>query len=306
MKLYFAPLEGITTFTYRNTHSEMFGGVDCYFAPFITPSDNEKVNKKGIRDILPENNIPKVMPQVLVNSSMSFLKFCKKISEIGYKDININLGCPSSTVVRKGRGSGFLKEPDKLDAFFSEIFDDTDMSVSVKTRIGYSSSDEFEKLMEIYNSYPLSELIIHPRTREDFYKGTPDDGAFCTAYNNTKHNLCYNGDIFKKNDYESKISAFSNLKGIMIGRGAVSNPALFREIKGGKKLTTDELLEFSQRLADNYLAVLGSDIYTLHKLKEIWMYIMWRYPEEKKLLKSIKKSDSLREFMSVIFSIKHL
>ena len=92
----------------------------------------------------------------------------------------------------------------------------------------------------------------------------------------------------------------------MIGRGAVSNPAIFREIKGGKKLTTDELLEFSERLRDNYLKVLGSDIYTLHKLKEIWMYIMWRYPEEKKILKAIKKSESLKEFMSSIEQIKHI
>lgn len=306
MNLYFAPLEGITTFTYRNTHNEMFGGVDYYYAPFITPSDNEKVNKKGVRDILPENNTSKIIPQVLVNNSISFLKFCKKIRELGYFDININLGCPSSTVVRKGRGSGFLKEPDKLDLFLSEIFDDTDMLVSVKTRTGYSESNEFDRLLEIYNTYPLSELIIHPRTREDYYKGLPDDEVFKKAYNNTEIPLSYNGNIFSKEDYDAKISKFPNLKGVMIGRGAVSNPAIFREIKGGKKLTTDELLEFSERLRDNYLKVLGSDIYTLHKLKEIWMYIMWRYPEEKKILKSIKKSESLKEFMSSIEQIKHI
>ncbi|MBQ8003513.1 MAG: tRNA-dihydrouridine synthase family protein, partial [Oscillospiraceae bacterium] len=172
MKLYFAPLEGITTYTYRNTHAEMFGCVDTYFSPFINPSDQEKVSRKGMRDILPENNSTEnLRVQVLTSNAESFLKFCEKIKPLGYREVDINIGCPAGTVVRKGRGSGFLQYPDELDAFLCEIFAKSDMNISVKTRTGYSSHDEFSCLMDIYNQYPMAELTVHPRTREELYGG---------------------------------------------------------------------------------------------------------------------------------------
>ena len=306
MNLYFAPLEGITTFIYRNTHNEIFGCADAYFAPFITPSDNEKVNKKGIRDILPENNTAKIKAQVLSNNSESFLKFCRKIREIGFDEININLGCPSSTVVKKGRGSGFLKTPTKLDAFLEDVFKKTDMDISIKTRTGYYESREMDVLMGIYNKYPISLLTIHSRTREDYYKGLPDDEVFFKAFKTSKNEVCYNGNIFSVNDYKEKIAKFPEIKHIMIGRGAIANPAIFREIKGGKRLSREELLEFSERLLKNYLLILGSDTYTLNKLKEVWLYMMWNFSDEKKLLKNIKKAEKLSDLMNIISGIPEI
>lgn len=301
MNLYFAPLEGITGFTYRNAHAEMFGSCDAYFAPFINPSDNEKVSKKGIKDILPENNVGiPLKAQVLTNNSVSFLKFAEKVKAFGYDELNINLGCPSATVVRKGRGSGFLKEPDALDKFLYEIFEKSDLRISVKTRTGYFSGDEMEQLMEIYNKYPLTQLIIHPRAREDFYGGMPNNDVFEMAYNMSGNKLCYNGNIFTAAEYKRITERFPKLDGIMLGRGAIKNPALFREINGGEKLTSAELIEFSSRLADSYNKVLQSDVFTLHKLKEIWVYILWDYPDEKKTAKAIKKAKTLSEFMSAI------
>ncbi len=301
MKLFFAPLEGITTYTFRNTHFEMFGGVDSYFAPFINPSDNEKVSKKGFRDILPENNgDTPVTVQVLTSNSESFLKFSEKVKPLGYDEININIGCPASTVVRKGRGSGFLKTPDAMDEFFSEIFDKTDMKVSVKTRIGYSSPDEFPRLMEIYNKYPIECLTVHPRTREMLYNGECDMNAFSLAYNVSKRALCYNGDIRTAEDFHGITQSFPNICAVMLGRGAVANPAIFREIRGGEKLSTDELVAFSRKLSEKYIKVLGSEVFTLHKLKEVWIYAIRNFPEETKLAKEIKKATTLSDFMSAI------
>lgn len=299
MNLYFAPLEGITGCTYRNTHAEMFGECSAYFAPFINPSDQEKVSKKGIKDILPENNNGiDLKAQVLTNNAVSFLKFADKIKAFGFDEININLGCPSATVVRKGRGSGFLKDTDALDNFLYEIFDKSDIKISVKTRTGYFSGDEMEELMEIYNKYPLTQLIIHPRAREDFYNGMPDNNVFEKAYKMSKNKLCYNGNIFTAEDYKNIITRFPDIDGVMLGRGAIKNPALFREINGGAKITTAELIEFSKKLAESYNKVLQSEVFTLHKLKEIWVYILWNYPEEKKTAKAIKKSRTIQEFMS--------
>lgn len=307
MKLYFAPLEGITTYTFRNTHAEMFGGVDSYFAPFINPSDQEKVSRKGMRDILPDNDTTnRLKVQVLTSNSESFLKFCEKIKTFGYNEVNINIGCPAGTVVKKGRGSGFLQYPEKMDEFFCGIFEKCDMAVSVKTRIGYSSHDEMPGIMEIYNKYPISELTIHPRTREELYNGSASLETFGNAYNISQNPVCYNGDICDVSNYAKVTERFTSLSGVMLGRGAVRNPALFREICGGEKLCTGELVEFSERLSEKYRKVLGSDVFTLHKLKEIWVYAGRNFLDEKKKIKAIHKANTLEDFKSAIRALPEM
>lgn len=301
MNLYFAPLEGITSYIYRKTHAEMFDGCDFYYAPFINPSEQEKISKKGIKDILPENNegIP-LKAQILTNNAEAFLKFVDKIKPLGYDELNINIGCPASTVVKKGRGAGFLRTPDLIDNFLYEIFSKCDIPISVKTRIGYYSGDEMDELMEIYNKYPLSLLIIHPRTREDLYKGMPNNDVFKKAYNISKNKVCYNGNIYTVSDYNRITAMFPNIDSVMLGRGAIKNPAIFREIKGGKAISTAELIEFSERLTENYYEILKSDTFTLHKLKEVWVYMIQNYPDEKKIAKAIKKSNSISDFTAAI------
>ena len=305
MKLYFAPLEGITTYTYRNIHTQMFGGCDAYFAPFITPSDNEKISQKELRDIHPDNNSNvNIKVQLLSNQANSFLNFSERIKALGYDEINLNFGCPSGTVVKKCRGAGFLKEPAKIDAFLHEIIEKSGMAISVKTRSGFWSEEEIDELLKVYNRHQLSLLAVHPRTREDFYNGTPSKDAFRKAYELSTNTLCYNGNVFTKKDYAEVTADFPDIDSVMIGRGAIANPAIFREIKGGEPLSIDELLEFTERLTESYLELLRSDIYTLYKLKEIWMFIMWNYSEEKKILKAIKKANNLADFKNAINQLK--
>ena len=183
------------------------------------------------------------------------MKFEKKVASLGYDEININLGCPSSTVVKKGRGSGFLREREALDNFLYEIFSQTNAKVSIKTRTGFHSGEEMEELIEIYNKYPLSLLIIHPRARSDFYKGEPDMEVFQKAYQKSNNKVCYNGNVFNASDFDNICKNYPNIDSVMLGRGAIVNPAIFRELKGGKKITTDELVEFSMLLLDRYNAV---------------------------------------------------
>lgn len=300
MKLYFAPMEGLTNYIYRNTHREVFGFCDGYYAPFITPSDNEKINKKGLKDVLLENNPEGVTVQVLTKDADAFLKFAKKIEAEGFDEINLNLGCPYPTVVKKGKGSGFLLEQTALDEFLYKIFENCNLKISIKTRAGFYKSDELDSLMEIYNKYPLSLLIIHPRAREDYYNGVPDMEAFKRGYSVSTNKICYNGNIFSKDDFHLIEEKFEGLDSVMIGRGAVANPAIFREIKGGKPLTTEELIYFSERLIENYRKTLRSDVFTMHKMKELWAIIIRNFPEEKKILKAIKKANNTEDFMIAI------
>lgn len=301
MNLYFAPLEGITTYIYRNTHAEVFGGCDGYYAPFITPSDNEKISRKGLRDVVPEkNDTVNLTVQVLTNRSDSFLKFARKIKALGYGEVNINIGCPFERVIRKGRGAGMLKDTEELDRFLDGVFSGCDLKVSVKTRTGFYSGEEMESLTEIYNHYPLSLLIIHPRAREDFYKGVPNMKVFSAAYEDAKSPVCYNGDVMTTEDFHRISATYPELSGVMIGRGALTNPALFREIRGGDKASTRELIEFSDRLSENYFAVLESETFTLQKLKEIWGYMMQNFPGQTKIAKAIKKATTREELSEII------
>lgn len=305
MELLFAPLEGITTQTYRNTHAEVFGACDGYYAPFITPSDNEKISRKGLRDVVPEQNAGlHLTVQVLTNRADSFLKFARKIKALGYREVNLNIGCPFERVIRKGRGAGMLQDKEALDRFLDGVFSGTDLSVSVKTRIGFSEGSEMKDLMQVFNCYPLSLLIIHPRTRADFYKGAPNMAVFSEAYREAKAPVCYNGDIVTVKDFETIASAYPALCGVMIGRGAIQNPALFREIKGGEPLKVQELVTFSDRLSENYFKVLQSETFTLQKLKEVWGYMAKNLPNETKLLKKIKKATTRAELSFIISQLK--
>lgn len=301
MKLYFAPLEGIGSYIYRNEHAAMFEGCDTYYAPFIYHSECEKISAKQLKDILPENNTGvTLMPQILSKEPESFLSFAEKIKTLGYDEVNINAGCPYTMVVKKGRGAGLLNDTEAFDRFLSEIFSRADIRISVKTRAGFTDTNEIERLMEIYNKYPMSTLIIHPRTREQFYNGLPDSEALKKAYDTSKNKLCYNGNIFSVEDYKRITEAFPELDSVMIGRGALANPAIFREIKGGKPLTTAEVVEFTRRIKDSYFEKLQSETFTLHKLKELWTYLIWNYPEEKKLFKRMRKANKLTDYMAAV------
>lgn len=307
MTLSFAPLEGITSYVYRNTHAEYFGSCDRYYTPFISPSDNTKIGRKGFRDMLPENNsVIKPIVQTLTNNSESFIKFAQKVKEYGYDEINLNLGCPSATVVNKKRGSGLLREKELLKSFLDEIFEKSHIDISIKTRIGFYSPDEFDEILELYNSYPIKELIVHPRCREDFYKGEINYETFQTAYNKSLAPVCYNGNIFRSDDYIKIKEKYTRLNHVMLGRGAVANPALMREIKGGNAITTAEMVEFTHILADRYNAILSSDHFTMHKLKEIWLFMMWNFPNEEKVLKTVRRTEKLSELLHAIGTLPEI
>lgn len=306
MKLYFAPLEGITTYVYRNTHAALFGGCDGYFAPFINPSDNERISNKSIRDILPENNtVPELKVQVLTDNIGSFVRFADKLRNVGYREVNLNFGCPSATVTNKGRGAGVLRDVTFMDEFLLGA-SHCGLELSVKTRAGYYSTKELDTLMEVYNKYKLTELIIHPRSREQFYAGTPDYTAFQHALAVSSNPICYNGNIFHPSGYNAIVNRFPQIDGVMLGRGAVANPALFRQIRGGAKLTTEELVQFMHTLADNYNAVLKSDANTMYKLKEILMLVMWNYQDNKKMIKAVKKANRLSDLLCVVDNMPDL
>lgn len=305
MELYFAPLEGITGYVYRNAFHSFYTGVDKYFIPFISPNQNRALSPKEIRDVLPEHNRGMyAVPQILTNHAEYFLRAAEVLKrEYGYGEVNLNLGCPSRTVVSKGKGAGFLAKPKELDVFFREIFENIKVKVSVKTRIGVESPEEFGSLMEVFNRYPLHELIIHPRVQKDYYNNTPDWQTFSEALRESRNPVCYNGDISTLADYRRLKAEFPAVNRIMLGRGLLKNPELAEVIKSEREASfTDikRLRAFHDHLYEGYRQVMSGEKNVLFKMKEFWAYAENLFPEKKKLMKAIKKASHLCDYEQTV------
>ena len=302
MRIYQAPLEGITGHVFRRAFYECFGNVDKYFIPFIKPNQHGHLSSKERQDVLPENNEGMyAVPQILTNSVEDFVRTVRKIEKYGYREINLNLGCPSKTVITKGRGSGFLAYPEELDRFLDAVFQQAgDTEISVKTRIGKDDPEEFLHLLEIYNQYPIKELIIHPRVQKDFYKNKPNLEIFRMAYSESKNPLCYNGDIFSVTDYEKFVQEFPDTDTIMLGRGLLMNPGLARSIRQGILTDKQTLREFHDRLYEGYQNVLSGDKTILFKMKELWGFLAPAFSNYEKYAKKIKKAEKLKNYDAVV------
>ena len=304
MNFYFAPMEGLTGYIYRNAHHAFFNNIDKYFSPFIIANQSESFKTKELNDILPENNEGLVLvPQLLTNNAKDFIHTSKKMKQMGYNEINLNLGCPSGTVVSKHRGSGFLSKRDELDAFLDEIFTSSITKISVKTRIGKDQPEEFYDLIEIFNKYPIEELIIHPRIQKDFYKNKPNMNIFKEALILSKNPVCYNGDIVTVEDYKNFSADFPSVGTLMLGRGLLANPGLISDINNNIKLDKNTLKDFHDKIYEDYKRVLFGDRNVLFKMKELWFYMISVFSDNAKYVKKIKKSERLYDYEEAVSSL---
>lgn len=301
MKFYLAPLEGITGYIYRKAYQDFFHNVDKYFIPFVEPHRKRDFNEKERKEISREHNQGFcVVPQILTNSAEDFLRTAEALADQGYEEINLNLGCPSGTVVSKGKGAGFLEFPDRLNGFLEEIFRNPPCRISVKTRIGRYEPEEFGKLLEIYNQYPLEELIIHPRTREDYYKNRPKWQVFGEAAENSRNPVCYNGDIFTPENYQSFCETFPEVNSVMLGRGILRDPQLVGKIRYGERRDWQLLRRFHDRIYEDYRNTLSGDRPLLFKMKELWCYELDLFPNSEKIGKKLKKAQRRSEYEAAV------
>lgn len=301
MKFYFAPLEGITEHSYRSAHKTYFNEVDKYFAPFITADQHKRLKLRAQKDISPENNQGlTLVPQILTNNATDFIHTSKKIQKFGYTEINLNLGCPSRNVVSKKRGSGFLAFREELNRFLDGIFAQPVTEISVKTRLGRDEPEEIYPLMEIYNQYPIKELIIHPRTQKDLYSNTPNWDMFKTAVASSKNKVCYNGDVCTVADYINLTEAFPEIDTVMIGRGLLQNPGLIGWIKTGKTMDKETLKAFHDQILQNYRSEIPKEANLLFKMKEIWTYLSHAFTNSDKYTHTIKSSAQLHDYEETV------
>lgn len=327
MEFYFAPLEGITGYLYRQVYHAFYTGIDRYYIPFIVPKEKKHLNTRERNDVMVEHNAGMMaVPQIMTNKAEEFLRVAVLLHiKYGYKEVNLNLGCPSKTVVSQKRGSGFLSVPDQLNIFLEEVCNGLErygIGLSIKTRIGKDNPEEFANLLEIFAQHPIVELIVHPRIQKDFYHNRPNLEAFRLAYEVCQKKgcqLCYNGDLFDIQTFAVVKQKFPALHAAMLGRGLLMNPMLVEEIKvrengsgfqtGGKShvflrfpdASAEEAerkrrLLFYQSLQNAYKQTLSGERDVLFKMKELWQYMVQDFTEPQKYWKQMKKAQSLDAF----------
>lgn len=297
MLFYFAPLEGLTNHIYRNTYANYYKSVDKFFTPFLNANVAGCLAKKSQKEIDRENNkISNLVPQLLTNNSNTFNLVSTKLKDLGYNEINLNLGCPSGTVTSKFKGSGQLRDVDRLRVFFDEIFKNNIQEISVKTRIGFTDPSEMEVLLPIFNDYPIKELIVHPRVREDYYKGPINLDVFKDIVDESKNEVCYNGDLFTVDQIKEFVTKFPTINKIMIGRGLLSNPGLVEEYKTGKPASLEVFKEFHDSLYHQYSEILFGDKNLLFKMKDYWKIWQLNFPENAKQIKKLQKTQGLSAY----------
>ena len=301
MKYYAAPLEGMTNSLWRTIHADIFGGADRYFTPFVSPNATFKFQTKELNE-LTHNEGLLVIPQILTNSAEHFLWAAREMADMGYAEINFNLGCPSGTVVAKRKGSGMLSYPEDLERMLEEIFAGlpAGMKLSIKTRIGKEREEEWAQILAIYRQFSLSELIVHPRVQKEFYRGRARWELMADTLAAAPWPVCYNGDIFSPAEAGAMEQAYPALDSLMMGRGLMADPALLRRLRGGSAATREELREYHDALWEAYRARLGGDLNAIYRMRELWNYLSGSFEDTEKFLKSVRKAKTGSEYLAAV------
>lgn len=301
MNYYFAPMEGLTDSIYRRAHHRFFGGIDRYYMPFFSPTVHRTLTPREIRELPKADSVPfTAVPQVLTKDPGDFLWAAEVVRDLGYKEINLNIGCPSGTVVAKGKGSGMLRDLEELERFFDMIFAASSLPVSVKTRIGLETAEEFPAILDLYNRYPIKELTIHPRVRRQFYEGQVHREWFSYAAVYSKNPLCYNGDIRTLSEIDTLRKEHPDLGAVMIGRGLIADPGM---LCGGTN--TDTLEAFLNELMDEYEVAFSGCRNALFRMKENWANLHDRFEDSDKLWKKMRKTTDAAEFRRLSAELLH-
>ena len=294
------PFQGITDAPFRNVLKRHFSGIDKFYTPFFTGIHKDHAKNLQGEEIDPScNDVETLTPQILSTDAEEILRFAKQCNQLGYKEINLNMGCPFPRVANKKRGCGLLPYPDKVEALFERVFGEIDINFSVKCRLGYFSADEINAILPIFNRFPLSELIIHPRVGKQLYKGEADVERFKALMPMINAPLVYNGDIVSVESFERIRDVIQPVNQFMLGRGILANPFLAEEIRGGAYNApekTERLHNYIIDLYEDRLCHAGGSPKVLGRMKELWSYLMNSFDEPQNVWRKIKKINALKEY----------
>ncbi|MEZ7506461.1 tRNA dihydrouridine synthase [Flavobacterium sp. Arc2] len=300
-----SPLQGFTDFRFRNAQNKIFGGIDTFYAPYIRLNGKMVIKSSYQRDLLPENNNTlEVIPQIITNDADEFLFVSKYVQELGYKELNWNLGCPYPMVTKCGMGSGLISNTEKINQILHKVHNESDILVSMKMRLGYDTTEEILDVFPILEKYPIKNVAIHARIGKQLYKGGVHLDAFQACVDNTKLKLYYNGDITTVAKFKEMQERFPSIDHWMIGRGLIADPFLPTMIKNNSfeypKNKMELLSEFHDTLYQGYSESLSGSTHILLKMHHLWEYFSVIFSNPHKVHKKIKKTQSIRNYEAAV------
>lgn len=300
MRYYFAPMEGLTDSIYRQNHQRYFPGIHSYYMPFISPTVHRALTPREKRELPYADTVPfRAVPQLMTKVPEDFLWAASQCLDRGYDEVNLNVGCPSGTVVAKGKGAGMLADPEQLDRFLDTVFSAAPLPISVKTRLGMNDPEEFPKLLDIFNRYPIKELTLHPRVRRQFYQGDVYLDAFRYCLENSQNPVCYNGNICTRTELAAFQATFPQVEAVMLGRGLIGDPGMLT-------VTDIAALEaFHNSLLESYLTAFGGSRNAMFRMKENWRYMLLLFEGSEKLGKRLRKTTDIQEYRTIVSEIFH-
>ncbi|MCQ2742993.1 MAG: tRNA-dihydrouridine synthase family protein [Bacilli bacterium] len=296
----FAPLEGVTMASFRNCFSHAFPGIDRYYIPFLSPVAKGKLPRRNERDVDPKANDVDgfLVPQIISKNAGDTINCIKHLKDLGYTSVNLNFGCPSGTVVAKGRGGGMLIDLMAMRKYLEEVFSRSVLPISIKTRIGVSSPEEWEDILNVYKDFPIQELIIHPRTVKEVYHGPLHLEAIEKAKEMLSVPLIYNGDLKTKEDIERITSKFPYLSGVMIGRGFLENPDMLIENKSEEERKT-LIKSYVDSISKTLIEDRGWGNASF-PIKAIWNSLSNRFSAETRVTKNLLKEKDQEKFFLLV------
>ena len=301
MKIYFAPMEGITDGILRQAHNRIFGGVDVYCLPFHKLTQTLSLLTREIRDISPEENEGlNVLPQALTRDPEQLAAWLCFVSECGYSCADLNIGCPSPTVTKRGRGSGMLRDRGYLRSFLDRVFSNTlPVSLSVKTRIGYESAEEWPEILAVLADYPFAHVTVHGRTTAEQYTGSIHPEAFELALRQGLPHPVFNGDLRTAEDVEALTERCPGTEAVMIGRGLLADPALARRIRGGAEAGKEELEAWYTALYEGWEARFHPTL-ALGRIKKL---MEWPCGEDIRKRRLLRRANDIRSCISAVLDV---
>lgn len=299
LPIHFAPLQGYTEAVYRNAHAICFGGIDTYYTPFVRLEKGHFRNK-DVREISTANNtVPHLIPQLIASTPEKAETILTLFIEKGYKEADINLGCPFPILAKRHNGSGMLPYPEEVKALLGLASKYPEISFSIKMRLGWEDANECLQLVDMINELPLRQVTMHPRLGKQQYKGNVDLEGFAAFQKACQHPLIYNGDICSAEDICRIQEQFPGLAGVMIGRGLLAKPELAWEYKNSCTLAPNEMIDKVRNMHNQIFSsykeqIEGGEMQLLNKMKAIWEYLL---PEaDRKLKKAIYKSNHIEKY----------
>src|SRR5512139_904023 len=302
--LWLAPPKRFTDAVFRRTFAEHFGGFDRAMAPFVTAVAAERLTDAHVRDLLPgaDGAVP-LTPQILGNAAEAFIAVAARLHGLGYTEVNWNLGCPFRPVSKKRRGAGLLPFPEAVDEFLDRVVRALPMRLSIKMRLGRTTPDEIFRLLPVLERYPLSQIVVHPRTARQMYGGRPDLDAFERFLGLSRHRIAYNGDIVDVAGFRELQRRFPAVDEWMIGRGALTDPFLPAAIKSGADPGADRVRRFKafyDDLFDRTRERLSGPGHLLDRMKGYWTYFAAPFTEGAALAHQIHRTFHLARYVDTV------